>query len=162
MKRYKITTRAFMTDDMIIAENPEKALKNWACIMDTDMNMYFKAIEVVMEPWEEKLDHDFYEIYEKSNTKWIHVFGYVYHAPVDGDNDYRNLEYCGFDLPLEEFLSKDFDYDSYQSGIKQYIGDITEMDAKRIVERYMAVESLRMCPYDMLTLYSENGYYVEG
>lgn len=79
---------------------------------------------------EQYLGRDFYDIYEEDGEKYIQVLGYYYYVgdsvTENEDEIYRCNEYSGFIVPLSEFISDDFDYDTYQSGLKQHIYDMTE------------------------------------
>lgn len=77
---------------------------------------------------------DFYDIYEFGYGKYIHILGYAYYAGDSStdnpDEIYREVEYCGFDLPLADYLTEGFDYGDTSAEVTQYIGDMTEQDVE--------------------------------
>lgn len=79
---------------------------------------------------EDMLDRDFFEIYEENGKKYIHVYGYAYYVgdsvTDNPDEIYRINDYTWFIVPLSEYLSENFDYDTFQCGLTQYIRDYTE------------------------------------
>ena len=75
---------------------------------------------------------DFYEIYDFDCKKYIHISGYAYCAGEsctdNPDEIYREVEYCGFDLPLIDYLARGFSYSDASGEAGQYIADMTEQD----------------------------------
>lgn len=103
-------------------------------------------------------DKDFYEIYMNDKEKWIHVLGYFYIGNDNGSGDSRQLDYCGFDIPLSEFLSDDFDYETYQEQLTQYIEDMEEDEAVKRMNDIVYTPLL----YDELTMETPCGFYVDS
>ncbi len=116
------------------------------------------------------IECDFYSIEKDNSTKekLIHIWGYIYYAGDDKDKTpYRDLEYTGFMMPLKDFLAEDFDYDSVQSGLNQYISNITKKEAEERLERYWYYhvfpnDDERPTPlsYDEITMDTPYGDYV--
>ena len=110
-------------------------------------------------------DTDYYQIYNGlDGEKRIHIVGYFYNEGDDnGKGSARELSYCGFALSLKEFLDKSFDYDTYQSDLKQYINDMTPDTAEAMMKYYFGVrEEITPLPYEKLTLNTPVGYYVNS
>lgn len=77
---------------------------------------------------------EFFSIYTRGGVKYIHLWGYTY----ESDDYWANMEACGVEIPLAEFLSESKKYDDpvdYVNDLyevcKQYQGDY---DEKGIVE----------------------------
>ena len=99
-------------------------------------------------------EQDFYDITDSnfnSNgnasdpNKYIHFLGYIYdegepgwNSDLETDDDNltsRHVEYSGFIIPLSEFLSPDFEYDHLAAESKQYIDDISPIEAYDYLEK---------------------------
>lgn len=104
-------------------------------------------------------DCEFYSIEMNPVTKekTIHIWGYIYHSGVDEEKPYRNLEYTGFIVPLKEFLSLDYDYDSMQETRNSYVSELTEIDAIKCLGTYR--KSLPL-PFEQITEDTPCGEYV--
>ena len=102
-------------------------------------------------------NRDFYSIYMCGSEKRINMEGYFYDEGEDnGYGTSRELSYSGFDLPLTKFISGDFDYDAYQSGLSQYIEDMDENEAVR----RMDTKTVTPLSFGKLTLDTPCGSYV--
>lgn len=69
----------------------------------------------------------------------VHFYGYGYCAEQDnGKGEYRFLEYCGYEVPLDEVLSMGFieAEQSQMDSVKEYIRDCTEDECMDIYAHY--------------------------
>ena len=110
------------------------------------------------------LERDWYQIHDNYGEKYIHIFGYAYHGEDNGDGEYRIVEYCGFEMPLEDFIKgihSDEDwYCNEECQTKQYIGDYT----KEGVIEYIIASDIPEFPelgYGELTMETECGDYID-
>ena len=108
------------------------------------------------------LECDFYEIFEYHEEKWIHIYGYTWYREGDEEHPYRTLEYSGFELPLKEYLSEDYDYDEW-AGWKAsaYIGDETEADALKSITDPFEGAPFSELPFGEITAETPIGFYVD-
>lgn len=85
---------------------------------------------------------DIYELKTINGVRCIKIHGYFY--PTDeyygGEKYWRDAEFCGFEMPLAEYLAgTDDDRDVWGSECKQYIGDMTPEEALEAFRSYQAV-----------------------
>lgn len=107
------------------------------------------------------LGFDFYEIFEEHGRKFISVFGFFYDSVDKGDGkQYRKETYRGFEVPLEEFLSEEFDIDSYQESLTHYVEDLTEDECDLYIAENM--DDRFEVPYGNLTMDIPCGMYVDA
>lgn len=92
----------------------------------------FKAISKPIEV-------DFFSIYTRSGIRYIHLWGYIY----ESDCYWANMEACGVELPLEEFISESqkresvLDYtDELYEQCKQYQDNYTEVAIVDVINHY--------------------------
>ena len=90
-------------------------------------------------------DVDFFTIRtDKNGVKQIKLWGYTYESSdkeweseENPDGIYwANMECCGLELPLEEFLSDDCDIDNLYCEATQYQGDYSEKDIVDVINHY--------------------------
>lgn len=110
-------------------------------------------------------DKDYYEIIGYGTEKDIHFFGYFYCCGEDnGEGECREVEYCGFECPLNEFLEWRNDPDEYdirQESCKQYIGDCTEKEAIEMMNTFYGGKPPIELSLDDITMDTPCGYYVD-
>lgn len=94
-----------------------------------DIMMQFESINI-------------YELKTIDGARRIKIHGFFY--PTDeeygGEKYWRDVEYCGYEMPLAEYLAgSDEDLDVWESSHKQYIGDVTPEEALEAFRSYQAV-----------------------
>lgn len=76
----------------------------------------------------------------QTKEREVHIFGYCYTTGVDEPKPFRDLEYCGFYLPLNIVLNKGLDAAEIEYGedVKSYIEDLeSETDVLEIYNNYV-------------------------
>jgi hypothetical protein len=97
-------------------------------------------------------EFDFFSIYVRDGVKYIHLWGYTYESSCSDyeskDNPdgtyWANMEACGLEIPLDEFLSESKEYDGVLEYVnddlfpscKQYQGDYTKEEIVEVINHY--------------------------
>ncbi len=106
---------------------------------------------------------DFYQIYWSGDTKWIRVCEYYYdEGEDDGNGSSRCVEYSDFELPLYDFIEKNYDedwYSDYTSNLKQFYFDLTPEQALEQMDKVFEGDILPL-QYEALTMETKVGFYV--
>lgn len=90
-----------------------------------------------MENWYEYESIDFGIIETDSDgEKEMHIDGYVYYADGPEETPYRHVQFCWCYIPLDKLDDEEY-ISLIEEECKQYIGDITEEEAKEIIEWYL-------------------------
>ena len=87
---------------------------------------------------------EFFSIYTRDGIKYIHLWGYTYKSSsnefVTEDNPdgtyWANMEACGLEIPLEEYLAEGYDNDDLYEQAKQYQGDYDEGGMTATINHY--------------------------
>lgn len=117
-------------------------------------------------------DDDFYQIVMYRDGKYITVDGFFYDVGEEGYEDpkqaSRCVEYCGLEMPIEEFIAmrdanKDFrgEITELAASCKQYIGDMTPEDAEESMRTYYSGKAPTELAYEKITLDTPCGCYVD-
>lgn len=83
-----------------------------------------------------------YELKTIDGVRRIKIHGFFYPTDEDygGEKYWRDVEFCGFEMPLAEYLAgTDDDRAVWESECKQYIGDVTPEEALEAFRSYQAV-----------------------
>ena len=71
-----------------------------------------------------------YRIYtEADGTRMIKILGFFYDSEDETETPWRDVEFCGFEMPLGEYIANEDMWGIWESEAKQYIGDLTEEEA---------------------------------
>lgn len=87
-------------------------------------------------------DYNIYELKTIDGVRYIKIWGYFYDTDQDygGEKYWRNVEFCGFEMSLEEYLAgTDADRDVWESECKQLIEDMTPDEALQAFRNYQVV-----------------------
>lgn len=147
--------------DRILGEPMGIDFISWGCCCE-GMFAHRRRLREVTEP--EELD--FYSIEpDGKGGKQIHVLGYCYKGEDDGKGEWRNVEYTGFIVPLQEFvehLKADGCYiDNHASELTQYIGDHTDEGMTDIINHYFCGRTAnRRLGHREITMETPCGDYV--
>jgi hypothetical protein len=81
-----------------------------------------------------------YRLYWENGVHTIKLLGYIYYSDeYPDDKNYRHVEFCRYDMPVDKYKSSDNDdRDIWESEVKQYIEDCTELEAYKILKSYNA------------------------
>lgn len=85
-------------------------------------------------PFTKPEEVDFFSIYTRDGVKYIHLWGYTYESSsnefVTEDNPdgiyWANMEACGIEIPLQEYLDEEYNNDDLYEEASQYQGDYDE------------------------------------
>lgn len=78
-----------------------------------------------------------YRLFWENGVHTIKILGYLYKANDNGDGEWRNVEFCWYEMPVATYLTGGADaWDVWESECKQYIGDHTAEEAYAILKRY--------------------------
>ena len=73
-----------------------------------------------------------YSLRQDAGEIYIHILGYFYDAGFALENDgkdWRYVEFCGYDMPLSEFLAgTEEDLNGWEEQYTRYIEDYTERE----------------------------------
>ncbi len=111
------------------------------------------------------LDCDYYSVEESGGEKVVHIDGHFYLAGdscTDNPEEiYRHVSVCGFEIPMEKFLSMDTEnlWD-IASEYNQYIQDLTEEQVIEEMQHYFNGKPGTPLPYGALTMDTPCGDYI--
>lgn len=85
-------------------------------------------------PFTKPEEVDFFSIYTRDGVKYIHIWGYTYESSdydyITEDNPdglyWANMEACGIEIPLQEYLDERYNNDDLYEEASQYQGDYDE------------------------------------
>jgi hypothetical protein len=78
-----------------------------------------------------------YQLYWENGVHTIKILGYLYEANDNGDGEWRNVEFCWYEMPVANYLTGGADaWDVWESECKQYICDHTAEEAYAILKEY--------------------------
>lgn len=78
-----------------------------------------------------------YRLYWENGVHTIKILGYLYKANDNGDGEWRNVEFCWYEMPVATYLTSGADaWDVWESECKQYISDHTAEEAYAILKGY--------------------------
>jgi hypothetical protein len=78
-----------------------------------------------------------YRLYWENGVHTIKILGYLYESNDNGDGEWRNVEFCWYEMPVATYLTGGADaWDVWESECKQYIGDHTAEEAYAILKGY--------------------------
>lgn len=146
---------------IIIEPKEANSIKN---ITSTEEDASEKETKEIMKKYWNK---DFFSIeMYPGELKCIHFWGYFYD---NGEEAYegegktsRNLEWCGFIIPLEQYLQWDEeDFDRYQGSCNTYIEDMAPEDAVYAMNHYYNEETPVELPLKNVTMETPCGDYVD-
>lgn len=117
--------------------------------MEKDIHKELEMIESV----------NIYRLYWENGVHTIKILGYLYKSDDDGKGEWRHLEFCWYDMPVDTYLTGGADaWDIWESECKQYIGDCTAEEAYEIWKGYNATI---LEVYD-ITDETPDGVYIDG
>lgn len=99
-----------------------------------------------------------YELKTIDGVRRIKIHGFFYPTDEDygGEKYWRDVEFCGYEMPLAEYLAgTEDDRDIWESSHKQYIGDMTPEEALEAFREYKAVS----LAYSDITDDTPDGFY---
>lgn len=100
-----------------------------------------------------------YRLYWENGVHTIKILGYLYKSDDNGEGEWRHLEFCWYDMPVDTYLTGGADaWDIWESECKQYIGDCTAEKAYEIWKGYNATI---LNVYD-ITDETPDGVYIDG
>lgn len=100
-----------------------------------------------------------YRLYWENGVHTIKILGYLYKSDDNGEGEWRHLEFCWYDMPVDTYLTGGADaWDIWESECKQYIGDCTAEEAYEIWKEYNATI---LDVYD-ITDETPDGVYLDG
>lgn len=134
------------------ADNP------YICIQLRTSNLHTMEKDIYKEL--EKVESvNIYRLYWENGVHTIKILGYLYKSDDNGEGEWRHLEFCWYDMPVDTYLTGGADaWDIWESECKQYIGDCTAEEAYEIWKGYNATI---LNVYD-ITDETPDGVYLDG
>ena len=100
-----------------------------------------------------------FELKTINGVRYIKIHGFFYPTDQDWDEEkyWRDVEFSGYEMPLDEFLSgTDEDREVWECSCKQYIGDVTPEEA---LERFREYKAVPLSYYSEITDDTPDGFY---
>lgn len=104
----------------------------------------------------EPTEMEFFSIKQERDKKYVHIWGYTYKADESGEKDWREVELCGCEVEINEFIEnykKDgIDYINYlYSDSNCYIGNYSGSAIVEIINNYYCGKSAIKSHYDLIS-----------
>ena len=112
---------------------------------------------VKKEIWQYVEDLPIVQIHNENDILMVEV---LYRLYANGDGEYRLCQYSGFKIPLDKYVSNDFDFDYEQSFVKQYLTDLTDEEAKACAVSFMHFNAIK--PEKLSVFAKPDGIYITG
>lgn len=134
------------------ADNPYICIQLRTSNLHTMEKDIYKELEMVESV-------NIYQLYWENGVHTIKILGYLYKSDDNGEGEWRHLEFCWYDMPVDTYLTGGADaWDIWESECKQYIGDCTAEEAYEIWKGYNATI---LNVYD-ITDETPDGVYLDG
>lgn len=134
------------------ADNPYICIQLRTSNLHTMEKDIYKELEMVESV-------NIYRLYWENGVHTIKILGYLYKSDDNGEGEWRHLEFCWYDMPVDTYLTGGADaWDIWESECKQYIGDCTAEEAYEIWKGYNATI---LNVYD-ITDETPDGVYLDG
>lgn len=134
------------------ADNPYICIQLRTSNLHTMEKDIYKELEMVESV-------NIYQLYWENGVHTIKILGYLYKSDNNGEGEWRHLEFCWYDMPVDTYLTGGADaWDIWESECKQYIGDCTAEEAYEIWKGYNATI---LNVYD-ITDETPDGVYLDG
>lgn len=134
------------------ADNPYICIQLRTSNLHTMEKDIYKELEMVESV-------NIYRLYWENGVHTIKILGYLYKSDDNGEGEWRHLEFCWYDMPVDTYLTGGADaWDIWESECKQYIGDCTAEEAYEIWKGYNAT----ILEVYNITDETPDGVYLDG
>lgn len=134
------------------ADNPYICIQLRTSNLHTMEKDIYKELEMIESV-------NIYRLYWENGVHTIKILGYLYKSDDNGEGEWRHLEFCWYDMPVDTYLTGGADaWDIWESECKQYIGDCTAEEAYEIWKGYNAT----ILEVYNITDETPDGVYLDG